>query len=201
MSKKYEESLGKSHDEQTGALDPAYTTSQRLPATETDGVRDGDVYRFAYNEASWERARSGMGHGDLNWAFDGQLVYRNGRLRDTYWGLNASDGRSFSVAEAKAAGALTFVCNLNDVEKVPEYEYRLYADGDAFNLSHQHGCYRHFVKRCGARKDAERMREAVHRKVQDAKDAIERATWKLECAVRERELALPRIDAGEEPSI
>lgn len=165
--------------------------------------KDGDVYRFAYSQAEWERARSGLGHGDLHWAFDGQLVYRDGLLCDTYWGLGwrGDTGRRFTVAEATTRGELKFVCNLNDVEKIPDHEYPLYAEGDAFNLSHQHGCYKHFVRRKGAKKSPDLMRAAVHRKVADAHSELERAARNLEWAVVRREQLLPRIDAGEEPSI
>lgn len=173
------------------------TTATKEPETSI-APKDGDVYRFAYNQEQYERAR-----GDLRWCFDGQLVYRDGLLCDTYWGLNwrGDNGRSFTVAKAQSQGILEFVCNLNDVEKIREDEYQLYADGDTFNLSHQHGCYKHYVKRRGARKDKERMLAAVHQKVTDARNDVERAVRNLEHAVRRCEQLVPRIEAGEEPSI
>lgn len=159
--------------------------------------REGDVFAFTYNQAEWDRAR-----GDLYWAFDGQLVYRGDRLVDTYWGLTGSysEGRAFTVAEAQARGTLRFVCNLADVEKIQPHEYELYADGDAFNLSHQHGCYKHYVRRKGAKKDRERMTALVHRRVREALDDVERAARNLEWRVVERERALAKIEAGEEIS-
>lgn len=160
--------------------------------------KDGDVFGFAYNQAEYEKTR-----GDLHWCFDGQLVWNGAKFYDTYWGLTrgAVDGRGFTLAEAEAQGILHFVCNLNDVEKIQDYEYELYAEGDAFNLSHQHACCRYYVKRKGARKSVDKMRAALDRKVKDARDAIDRGVWNLECAVRRREELLPRIEAGEEVSI
>lgn len=161
-------------------------------------LREGDVFAFAYHQAEHEKAR-----GDLNWCFDGQLVYRGGdRLVDTYWGLERSysEGRAFTVEEAQARGTLRFVCNLADVEKIQPHEYELYADGDAFNLSHQHGCYKHYVRRKGAKKDRERMTALVHRRVREAHDEVERAARNLEWRVVERERALAKIAAGEEIS-
>lgn len=175
-------------------------TSQE-PAIE---LRDGDVYRFSYNQATWERAKAGkMGHGDLHWCFDGQLIVRHGLLCDTYWGLTwgGDTGRTFSLEKAQEQGTLTFVCNVNDVEKIRPDEYELYADGDAFNLTHQHGCYKHYVKRRGARKDKERMVAVVNRKVREARSQVESALRDLEWAVRRCEQLTPRIEAGEEPSI
>lgn len=160
--------------------------------------KDGDVFSFAYHQAEYDKAR-----GDLHWCFDGQLVWRDGQFVDSYWGLarRGVDGRTFSLADALMKGVLCFVCNLNDVEKIQDYEFELYAEDDAFNLSHQHGCYKHYVKRKGARKSADLMREALNRKVTQARDDIDRAIRNLEYAVLRREQLLPRIDAGEEISI
>lgn len=187
------------NEEDTRVDDSQYAEPLATAAeNETIPARDGDVYRFAYNQSEYEKAR-----GDLNWCFDGQLVCRNGQLHDTYWGLerHGDTGRSFSVAEAQAQGLLRFVCNLNDVEKIQEYEYPLYADGDAFNLSHQHSCYKYYVKRRGAKKDQQLMLDALNRKVQNARDDIDRAVRNLEYAVERRQQLTPRIEAGEEPSI
>lgn len=164
--------------------------------------KDGDVFRFSYSAESWEQAKRGI-CGDLNWCFDGQLVYCDGLLCDTYWGLNwrGDNGRYFKLADALAKGILTYVCNLNDVEPIRDYEYELYAEGDAFNLSYQHGCYKHFVKRKGAKKDKSLMLAKLHAKVTDARKAIESASRDLEYAVERREQLTPRIEAGEEPSI
>jgi hypothetical protein len=183
---------------------PEFETTATTPETQPSiQPKDGDVFQFTYSQESWESARRGIGHGDLRWCFDGQLVFRDGLLCDTYWGLNwrGDNGRYFQVGEAQAKGTLEYVCNLNEVEKIPHYDYELYADGDAFNLSHQHGCDRYYVKRRGARKDAARMIAAVHKKVEDARHEVERAVRNLEYAVQHRENVIPRIEAGEEPSI
>src|SRR5690554_3386380 len=100
-----------------------------VPATDTLVLREGDVYRFSYHQ---DRAR-----GDLSWCFDGQVVVRDGRLVDTYWGGTAvdyGDGRVVQPSE----GTLTFVCNLADVEDIHESERRYYADEDVIDLSWQH---------------------------------------------------------------
>lgn len=167
--------------------------------------KDGDVFRFTYSAEAWERAQNRIGHGDLRWCFDGQLVFRGGRFYDSYWGLDRGvvDGRSLTVGEAVSDGTLAFVCNLGEVERLRggQSEYELYADGDAFDLSYNHGCHKHYVKRIGAKKNPEKMRAAVHRRVQDARDAIDRGLRNLENAVQRREELLSRIEAGEEPRI
>lgn len=128
-------------------------TNETAVATE---LRQGDVFLFVYSQQTWDRARSGIGHGDLNWCFDGQLeVQADGRLRDTYW--SANDGRSFTHAEALAQGTLTFVCNLNDVDLCPAGNLRHYAPEDGFDISYQHGCYKRFAVRKGAVRNRDRM--------------------------------------------
>lgn len=158
--------------------------------------KEGDVFAFSYSEETYAAA----GGRDLRWCFDGQLVYRDDLLNDTYWGLGRSygEGRHFTVEEAKAKGALTFLCNLNDVEQIQEYEFPLYAEGDAWNLSHQHGCYRYFVRRKGAKKSADLMRQALHARVETERSNVTSAIRTLEWAITRREQLLPKIDAGEE---
>lgn len=137
-------------------------------------IRDGDVFRFAYSEASWERARRGIGHGDLRWCFDGQLVMLAGRLRDTYWTFGAGDGRSFTPEEARAAGTLTFVVNLNDVREVRQEDLRYYAEEDCYDLRYQHGCYKKFAIRTGAQRSPERMLRWIDERVAELRGEQER---------------------------
>jgi hypothetical protein len=164
---------------------------------------DGDVFAFSYNQAARARARDGLGHGDLSWCFDGQLVWRRDHFVDSYWGIEAGvvDGRKMTWSEALRDGSLRFLCNLNDVESIREDQYPLYGDGDAFNLSHQHGCHKFFVKRRGAKKNKARMAEAVEAKVTSARSEVDRAVNALMYAVARRAELLPLIEAGEEPSI
>lgn len=165
--------------------------------------KDRDVYSFSYSSESREKAKHGFGGTDLNWCFDGQLIYRDGLLCDTYWGFDwrGENGRCFTVADASAKGKLTFLCNLSDVEKIREDEFALYADGDAFNLSHQHGCYRHYVKRMGAKRDKDRQIAALMAKVEAARYKLDSARRDLEYSIERQTRLTPLIEAGQEPSI
>lgn len=119
-------------------------------------IKERDVYRFQYNEK----------HRPPQWrhCFDGQLVVfetANGLiLQDSYWSLTRLDrdhGRQFTSEEAAEKGELHFVCNLGEVDPVPEHSTRYYADADVFNLSYQHNCYPYFAVRKGAKRDADKM--------------------------------------------
>lgn len=135
-------------------------------ATAAIEFREGDVYRFSYSEAARERWRT-----DPYWCFDGQVVVRNGQLCDTYWSFGAcGDARVVRPED----GTLTFVCNLNDVREVKEYECKHYAESDCFNLSSQHGCYKRFAVRKDAPRSPERMLEEIRKKEQAIRDEMER---------------------------
>jgi hypothetical protein len=141
-------------------------------------LREGDVFDFTYSPETWERAKLGLGHGDLHWCFDGQLVVRNGRLLDTYWGgfTPYGDGRSFTLAEAQAQGTLTFVCNLDDVRLVTADELRHYDEADCFNLSHQHSCHKVYAVRKDAHRSRDRMLAELAKRIRHEQDELESAT-------------------------
>ncbi len=129
-------------------------------------LNEGDVFHFRYSQAEWKRAN---GH-DLNWCFDGQVVFRKGQLCDTYWGYDSFSEQRIVKPEQ---GELTFICNLAEVEPIREYETLHYAEADVFNLSYNHGCHRKFVIRKGAQPSAERMLEAVRAKEAETRREIE----------------------------
>lgn len=160
-------------------------------------MKNNDVYRFQYNDE--QRKKIFMS----DHCFDGQLVFRDGMLYDTYWGLDLRglDGRCFTPEEAVQHGELTFVCNLDEVAKVSEHAYPQYADEDSFNLSHQHGCYKYFAVRKGAKKSVAKqlaiLDERVKRAKEEAGSAMRAA---FNCIERSHEQAV-RLAAGEDVSI
>ena len=135
-----------------------------------------DVYRFSYNVSWTERMF------DPYWCFDGQLVVKENKnglyLEDTYW--NSSEGRKFTLEEALERGTLTFVCNLDDVKECQEYDTQFYADEDIFNLSHQHGCYKKYCIRKGAKRSAEKMKAVLNEKIEESERKIKWLTSDVE---------------------
>lgn len=130
-------------------------------------IREGDVFRFSYSEAERKKA----GGYDLNWAFDGKVVMRDGKLCDTYWGYSNGDPRIVRPDQ----GELTFICNLNDVRDVREYETLQYDEADSFNLSYNHGCNKRFVVRKDAKPSAARMLDEVRKKEHAVRQEMESA--------------------------
>ncbi len=139
-----------------------------------------DLYRFQYHYKEGER--------DRYWCFDGKLVVKarsDGTLylHDTYWG--GSGGRTFTPEEAAEQGTLTFVCNLDEVEKIEGYQVPLYAEGDVFNLSHQHNCYPSFAKRKGALRSRDATLAHLRRKLEEAHDKLRSAAHNVEWQAKE----------------
>lgn len=144
-------------------------------------IKLSDVYRFRYSEEFLKNKVF-----DFHWCFDGQLVVKENKnglyLQDTYWGFDsfANDGRKFTLEEALEKGTLTFVCNLDDVEKCTVDSFCYYSDDDLFDLSYQSGCYKKYCIKKGAKKSAEKMKAVLTGKIENTEYDIKWATSNLE---------------------
>jgi hypothetical protein len=153
-------------------------------------IKVNDVYKFRYN-AEWTKKLH-----EPYWCFDGQLIvkkHRNGELYlvDTYWGT--SENKSFTLEEALQQGDLTYICNLDEIEKCEQYDLDYYADEDLFDLSHQHRCYKAFYKRKGATKSPEKMKRVLETKIHSTEHDI---AWKTDELKRLKE-KLHKLDLGD----
>jgi hypothetical protein len=160
-------------------------------------MKENDVYRFQYNAEEAQKIF------EPHHCFDGKLVVKGGMLIDTYWGLDPRGdmGRRFTEEEAKRKGTLTFVCNLDDVVKIPEYLYEQYEEEDAFNLSHQHGCYKHFVIKRGAKKSVKKQLAILEERVKQVKHEAERAMHVAFATIERSYEQAARLVAGEDVSL
>lgn len=132
-------------------------------------IKEGDVFRFAYNERESEK-RFEPYH-----CFDGQLIAKVKNdiiyLVDTYW--NTNDNRENTVEGWEALGTLTYICNLHDITISNKDAYLYYSDNDVFNLSHQHGCYQRICIRKGAIRSKEKMLSSIKNAIKVKKDKIQ----------------------------
>ena len=141
-------------------------------------VKPGDIFRFYYSEKERQK-RFEPTH-----CFDGQLVaYDNGGsiwLCDSYWlhQFKPSGDRAHPVEKWQEWGELTFVCNLNEVEKCSDVRY--FKESDVFDISYQHGCYKFLAVRKGAQRDQDAMRKAVQEKIREHRSKLESAVRNLE---------------------
>lgn len=148
-------------------------------ATDCNGqraLRDGDVFEFRWSD-EW---RQKSGRADLNWAFEGTLIYRDGVAFDTYWGLERSwdCGQCFRLEEWKTRGTLAFRFNLNDVVTLHAADRFYYADTDVFHITTQHACSERCVfwfLRKGATKDRLKIESEIHRRISKESEDAQRA--------------------------
>jgi len=155
-------------------------------------MKENDVFKFRYNDAY----SNGRSNTDLYWCFDGQLIVKklsDGSLylQDTYW--HGSDNRTFTLEEANKRGTLTFVCNLDEVEKINEDDMHLYEESEVFNISTQHGCHKRFVKKVGANKSHNKMLARAQHLLREAENDIDSAGRRMN---RIQEV-IQRLNSGE----
>lgn len=136
-----------------------------------------DYYNFRYNEAETKRIF------EPYHCFDGKLIVKENYkkefiLVDTYW--SSSDNRTFTLERALNEGTLEFVCNLDDVEEIKQYDLIYYADEDLFNLSYQHGCYKRYAKRKGAVRSREKMLRIIKERISEAEYKLRSAQNSIE---------------------
>lgn len=137
-----------------------------------------DVYKFRYN-TEWINKDRFLYH-----CFDGQLIVKQRRnsndlyLEDTYW--NSSDNKNFTLNEALNRGELEYICNLDEIEKIKEYEMNYYDNKDLFDLSRQHNCYKEYYKKIGAEKCPAKMEQVLIRKIESIESEIRSRNHDLE---------------------
>lgn len=134
-------------------------------------IKLNDVYLFRYNEEYNKKLF------EPYWCFDGQLIVKQNRngelyLQDTYWGFDGGEKKTLTLEQVLERGELTFVCNLDEVEKCEEYHLNYYDDKDLFDLSYQHGCYKAYFKRKGANKSIDKMKKVLEEKIKSTEREI-----------------------------
>lgn len=147
-------------------------------------LKIGDVYRFHFNE---EQIKKESYNGALQNCFEGLLVAKSlGSeiiLVDTFWGINDSSNKTFTLEDAIKKGTLTYYCNLEDIEKIKKYELEDYEDIDLFSLSTQHACDErciYYYKRKGAIKSPRKKIEVLNKKITEEKHNIDWSVRKIE---------------------
>jgi len=149
-------------------------------------IKENDVYHFRYNNYESKKRH------DPYHCFDGQMVVVKNNdgglsLLDTYWsskhnGFKTGGGysRRKTLEEAFSEGELKFICNLDDVEEINEHDTKYYSNEDVFDLSYQHHCYRFFVKKKGAERNAEKIINGIQDEIENEKYRIKSSERSIE---------------------
>lgn len=146
-------------------------------------IKLGDVFFWSYKEPGYDQF--------TYWCKDQKAVAVEGYdgnivLVDIYWGgvFKRSVGQNDYVLDLDKAD-LEFICNINDIRVIREYEVRDYVK--VYNLSNQNGCCKVFAVDKQAqvsnnallKKYQEDLADACYRK-RSAESDIERLTNKIE---------------------
>jgi hypothetical protein len=139
-------------------------------------MKEGDVYKWYYkNDAEYRRNNSSTAY----WCMDNRCIVRNGELVDTYWDgvdLNRLSSNSSYLNPDKVD--LEFICNVNDLEFIKEYQIEDY--DKVYNLSYQKGCYKLFAIDKGAKVSNKALHAKYARLLEEAQYQKRSAEWDIE---------------------
>lgn len=152
--------------------------------------RVNDVFNFRYKPDEAKK-RFEPYH-----CFDGTLVvkkYSDDKLYlvDTYW--SSGDSRTFTPDEAIEKGELTFLCNLDEMVDIKDYETLYYDDADIVKM-HIHAGYRsRFLIKKGTQRSQAKMLQSIKQKIEDEHSKIRSA----ENSLKWHNETLKKIEAGD----
>ena len=119
--------------------------------------REDDVFRWRYRDPKLD--------GDyLNyWAKSRIAIVTNGILRDTFWATGDN-----STWDARDRLDLTYLGNLGDYDKRPEWHAVYYDDADCLDLNHANSSKGNFYIRKGAERSVAKVRETIRLRIEKA---------------------------------
>lgn len=142
-------------------------------------MKKNDVYHISYTDQY-----RNTHHGDLHHCFEGLAVVHEKAdggfiLIDTFWGIGRTDNKCFNIDQIDKDITAELYCNLDEIEKISEYDIQYYADTDIYRLTDQHGCAKsciYFYKRKGAQRSKDKIKLVLEAKAADAVQRIQYAT-------------------------
>ena len=139
-------------------------------------LREGDIFKWYYkNDSEYRRNNQSTAY----WCMDNQCVVRSGELVDTYWdGVDLSRLSSNSNFLDIDKIDLEFICNLDDIEFIREYQVEDY--DKVYNLSYQKSCYKVFAIDKGAQVSKKALRAKYVRKLEEAEYRKRSAEWDIQ---------------------
>lgn len=157
--------------------------------TETKEYKANDVFSFRYNAEELKK-RFEPYH-----CFDGTLVVKdcNGEtlLVDTYW--SGAEGKWLTIKQAQEQGDLAFLCNLDEMQEIKEYETVYYNDEDVVILRIHAGHRNRFLIKTGTGRSKSKMLDSIKVKIEEEEYKIKSA----ESSIRRLKETLTKIEGGD----
>lgn len=154
--------------------------------SDAEPLREGNIYRWSYREPG-DNGQYGRYHCCSNIA----IVAANGRLHDTFWSCG-SDGRWFDVDDLPKL-ELTYLGNMADLDRHPEWQADYYDDADIVNLNHSNSTRDNFYLRKGAKRSAAKMLASARYKLEQVESKKRSAEWDIERLTK----VIAQIKSGE----
>jgi len=124
-------------------------------------MKDGDIYRWRYNEETLKRLNDGNNNGMTYWCMSNIGVWDEiaGKLYDIFW---TNDRKWFSAEDIMAGLNLTFVANVNDLEAVSgKHVFNSFDKSDCVDISHTNMSKSGFYIKKGAKPSIEKKRRVI----------------------------------------
>ena len=152
--------------------------------------KENDVFNFRYKP---EEAKKRF---EPYHCFDGTLVvkkYSDGKilLVDTYW--SGGDSRTFTPEKAIEQGELTFLCNLDEMVDIEEWETLYYDDVDIVKMYIHKGYRNRYLIKKGTQRSQAKMLQSIKQKIEDEHRKIRSA----ENSLKWHNETLRKIEAGD----
>lgn len=143
--------------------------------TETLSWKDGDIYRWSWNEHEYEQRKN---LANLYWCESRIGVVNGEYLVDTFWS-GGSQSRHFHKDTVISKLNVEFIGNKGDFSPCRKEDRAMYDDKDFLDLSHANNSGEYYLKK-GAVKSKEKMIKVVKRNALYLKRKIESAQRDLE---------------------
>lgn len=144
-------------------------------------IKDGDIFNWQYKN-HLEYCEKHRGSGTAYWCLDQQcfatersgLIY----LIDTYWTNYGAEylGSETSYVDPDKVD-LEFICNLNDIEFIENWEVEDY--DTVYNLSRQKHCYKKYAIDKGAQPSKAAILKKLEGQLQRAHEDLRSAEWTI----------------------
>lgn len=130
-------------------------------------MKDGDIYRWKYKQEVIDK------YYNPYWCKSQIAIWRkNGKLLvDTYW--HSQDNTIFNEEDINNKLELTFVANINDLERCEKHMFNNYDDKDCVDISHANNSNSGFYIKKGAKPSIKKKKEVLKKQIEETQHRIE----------------------------
>lgn len=136
--------------------------------------KDGDIYRWSWNDYEYDQRKLEIEAGTLYWCCSRIGIVKGDYLVETYWYSDSNSNKHFSFDDCKTKLDLVYVGNMDDLVEADPRQQAYYLDGDCVDLRHANNSSdSNFYLRKGAKKNLDKMKRVLQREIRDKEESIE----------------------------